>query len=678
MNTPLRAVPQAFAHVRRFIFANRDKVPCDFYGNPCDPHNPAKWLTPAELKSSPLYFDPRYFIGFVFARGDRRFGIDLDKCFDAAGMITPAAAAVLERFPGAYVEVSISGTGLHIIGTGEAPPHRTRAPGLELYTEGRYFLLTGSQARGDAGLDFTPALGAFVDAYGLHRSPDDVGAVAIPDDGPRPGSTGVQYPDSELIAIMLAAGGGAALRMGEKAHPRDLWHANAEALARYWPQSGRRDGCPFDRSAAEAALFMHLSWYTGGHVSRMIALFKQSALYREGMDDAELWRKHSVPICKAAAGMKFFDQPRALPGLPAPGGMVMPVAPLALTVLADDDILPEEEPEYIRGMLPATPGYLTFLAGQSQAGKSFAACRLSVALAIGGDFMGRMVTERTGVVIVAAEGAGGYRARLWAVKRELGLIGHKLNIVVIPWRGDLKDPYVCGALVETVKSLSFKVGAIIIDTLPAAFQLVDNNDGSEATAVCNQMRSIGERCSSVVVPIHHLGKDKSRGIVGSQAWFANADYVISCDADIDPLTGEVLSRHVAIIKSREGVTGPVCSTRLRVVDLGPSRYPGETRTTCIYERDIRPHVETSRDKNTLAPEIIDKVRAHLTMHGTRYKWSANVTGDGFKPALELIMGETLKRDRYERIMLNLEEAGIVRKIAIYDGKHRPYYVELIS
>lgn len=424
MNTPLRAVPQAFAHVRRFIFANRDKVPCDFYGNPCDPHNPAKWLTITELKSSPLYFDPRYFIGFVFARGDRRFGIDLDKCFDQAGMITPAAAAVLERFPGAYVEVSISGTGLHIIGTGEVGPHRTRAPGLELYTEGRYFLLTGSQARGDAGLDFTPALGAFVDAYGLHKAPEDAGAAVIPDDGPRPGSTGFQYPDSELIAIMLAAGGGAALRMGEKAHPRDLWHANAEALTRFWPQPGRRDGCPFDRSAAEAALLMHLSWYTGGHVSRMITLFRQSALYREGMDDAELWRKHAVPICKAVAGVKFFDQPRALPGLPAPAGapgMVMPQAPMPALVTAAHAILGEIEPlEWtVDGWIPHKA--LTLFGGDGGIGKTTLSLQLALAAAGMRPWLGRFVKLRR-VLFVSGEDSINRLTR--AVKRIAGRMEH--------------------------------------------------------------------------------------------------------------------------------------------------------------------------------------------------------------------------------------------------------------
>ena len=60
-----------------------------------------------------------------------------------------------QAFAGAAVEVSQSGRGLHIFGTGTIPPHACKniEQGMELYHEGRFVLLSGNQASGNAASD---------------------------------------------------------------------------------------------------------------------------------------------------------------------------------------------------------------------------------------------------------------------------------------------------------------------------------------------------------------------------------------------------------------------------------------------------------------------------------------------------------------------------------------------
>lgn len=84
-------------------------------------------------------------IGFCFTKGDGLFGIDLDKCFEDDGSLKPDAQTIVSTMKGTYIEKSVSGTGLHIIGFGKLPGpcHANHKIGVEMYDENRYFTITG-------------------------------------------------------------------------------------------------------------------------------------------------------------------------------------------------------------------------------------------------------------------------------------------------------------------------------------------------------------------------------------------------------------------------------------------------------------------------------------------------------------------------------------------------------
>lgn len=81
-------------------------------------------------------------VGFMFD-GSGIAGIDLDHCLHD-GALEPWAAEIVTACAGTYIEVSPSGTGLHIFGRATVGTGRRRN-GVEVYDRGRYFTVTGKR-----------------------------------------------------------------------------------------------------------------------------------------------------------------------------------------------------------------------------------------------------------------------------------------------------------------------------------------------------------------------------------------------------------------------------------------------------------------------------------------------------------------------------------------------------
>lgn len=76
-----------------------------------------------------------------FALGAGIGCIDLDHCV-TDGRIDERAQAIIDRCPPTYIEISPSGTGLHIWGHLAPGPGSCR-DGIEVYSVGRYITVTG-------------------------------------------------------------------------------------------------------------------------------------------------------------------------------------------------------------------------------------------------------------------------------------------------------------------------------------------------------------------------------------------------------------------------------------------------------------------------------------------------------------------------------------------------------
>lgn len=252
-------------------------------GDVVDAHNPGVW-TNALTALSMAPGQNRGVgsgAGFVLTDQDPFFFLDIDGAWDAHLQAwSPVAQDICARLHGAAIEVSMSGTGLHIIGRCSKPlahAKKNTPKALELYTSKRFVALTGLNAVGDASLDCTSALAGIVADYFPPTATGDwagwTTAAVVEYTGPA--------NDDELIRKALASGQRtAAAAFGGTADVTfaDLWNANAEVLGRKWPPNKHGEG--YDASSADMALANMLAFWTGKNCERMRTLMELSSLNR--------------------------------------------------------------------------------------------------------------------------------------------------------------------------------------------------------------------------------------------------------------------------------------------------------------------------------------------------------------------------------------------------------------
>jgi putative DNA primase/helicase len=103
------------------------------------------WRTLKEALEAYETGEPHYDgVGFVLSSADPYCGVDLDRCRDPeSGEIEPWAQLIIAKASEGYVEVSPSGTGLHIIIEGRVREGGMKKGPIEMYSEGRYLTVTG-------------------------------------------------------------------------------------------------------------------------------------------------------------------------------------------------------------------------------------------------------------------------------------------------------------------------------------------------------------------------------------------------------------------------------------------------------------------------------------------------------------------------------------------------------
>jgi primase-polymerase (primpol)-like protein len=216
-------------------------------------------------------------VGFVFADADRIVGVDLDDCRDPEdGTLTDRARDIVDRL-NSFIEVSPSGTGVHVLAEGELPAGRNRHGDVELYDDARFFTVTGDElsdtpsrvesrqtalsavhseyvAQDDGGDTSTSAADSTV-AIGSSSA-----SVSIDGDVSGPGNN---LGDEELLSGARGA-------------------TNGEKFTRLF--EGDTSGYP-SQSEADMALCSLLAFWTGGDAEQMDRLFRHSGLMRPKWDE---------------------------------------------------------------------------------------------------------------------------------------------------------------------------------------------------------------------------------------------------------------------------------------------------------------------------------------------------------------------------------------------------------
>ena len=254
-------------------------------------------------------------VGFVFTEADPFFFVDIDNALEGDSW-SPLAQLILSAFPGCAVEISYSGTGLHIFGMGASPGHSctNKAEGLEFYTEGRFVALTGkgsigsTQTNGQIGVDWL--VSNYFAGNALVVSGDWTDAPVAEWCGPE---------DDEELVKRAKRSKSVAATFGGKARFIDLYQGNVEKLSDFYPTTNGVD--PYGYSEADAALCSHLAFFTGKNCERIERIFNTSALgQRDKWIGREDYRKRTilgaVSVCKSVYNVP--PPPDPIGGLPVP------------------------------------------------------------------------------------------------------------------------------------------------------------------------------------------------------------------------------------------------------------------------------------------------------------------------------------------------------------------------
>ncbi|MFA6063849.1 MAG: DUF5906 domain-containing protein [Gallionella sp.] len=361
-----------------------DKLPCDWRTGQLPPKGDGGsdiWTTFANVSAVAPLYGSNYGVGFSFAASDPFWFLDIDNCLvtypegdPTPPHWNPIAIELCAAFPGAAIEVSTSGRGLHLFGTGTVPEHgcTCKSLGLEFYHEGRFVALTGTNAVGNASTDCTTTLAVVVPQYFPPSQASSSDTPAEWTDGPCSDWRGPS-DDDELIRRMLSASPSAASAFGGRATLADLWDANVTALTASYPDSGRDDGCPYSRNGADAALVSHLAWWTGRDCERMARLLRRSGLAREKHEREDYIQRTILNACAITTGA-YRERQADVPGLPAPdsddtpGPAAQPLTHVGRLTTGSVFASPEQQLDLWRGFTYVTDANIILTATGQQLG----------------------------------------------------------------------------------------------------------------------------------------------------------------------------------------------------------------------------------------------------------------------------------------------------------------------
>ena len=316
-----------------------DKIPRSPHtGEVCTAHDAANWTTAEHACAVANYWGEGFGVAFSFTAQDPFWFVDIDGCFDGVQW-SPLALKVAALFPGAAMELSQSGKGMHIFGMGQAPAHgkKNTAHNMEFYTELRFVALTGVGCVGDAGTDHTAALYALTSEY-FPPTASASGDFSLSDE-PCPEWRG-PTDDAELLRRALGSRS-AAGAFGGRASFADLWECNTDVLSKVYPDGGGR---MYDASQADAALVSHLAFWTGRHGERIMRLMQQSKLARDKWN-REDYLPRTIAEILARPGDVLTDKEPEPPSVPKASAS----APTQTDVVGNTFLNPEAQKTLFNG-----------------------------------------------------------------------------------------------------------------------------------------------------------------------------------------------------------------------------------------------------------------------------------------------------------------------------------------
>lgn len=219
-------------------------------------NNPQTW---SDYKTAVNSASNHSGIGFMFGNG--YFGVDIDDAQEEIRLYrTGDTDNIISEFIHSlqtYAEYSVSGNGIHLICKGALPAGGRRKNCVEMYSEGRYFIMTGNAASEYAGIvDCTDAIKPLHEKY--------IGGGNVPAQDTT--KTPVSLSDEEIID--------AAKKSKQGAFFTQLY-------------SGRWEGFFTSQSEADMSFCNMLAFWCRKDEAQMDRIYRSSGLMRDKWDRAQ-------------------------------------------------------------------------------------------------------------------------------------------------------------------------------------------------------------------------------------------------------------------------------------------------------------------------------------------------------------------------------------------------------
>jgi hypothetical protein len=238
------------------------------------------------------------------------------------------------------------------------------------------------------------------------------------------------------------------------------------------------------------------------------------------------------------------------------------------------------------------------ISGQWGTYKTFVAFDLAACVMTGQPFLNRVVSRQSGVLFIAAEGAGEVRLRVNAVAREK--CG---GMPRAPFRWyEIAPTLLQRGAVDTLTAMAkqaeaslqhefgLPLGLIIIDTIAASAGYNEGgaeNDNATSQAVMNVLNQVAQEMKCCVLGVDHFGKNIEAGTRGGSAKESSAEVVLAVLGKRE-VGGRVVDTRVALRKIRGAQQGEEFYFTVRSVDDPEPDEDGEPVSTLVIQWQFGP------------------------------------------------------------------------------------------
>jgi hypothetical protein len=520
-------------------------------------------------------------IGFAL-KGRNIGGIDLDHCRDpATRVIDPWAEERLAQFPDAYVEATVSGKGLRILGTSSlesfAPKFKLQTNGaaIELFSNSHHYLTLSCNALrpctelppiGDKMIAVAAELGGQTNRLDFNAA----SRVEPPVEHEIPYlKTPWTFAEETRLRSALAA-----IPTNEKAladkfgHSHSIWIKVGRAIE--WLGWGDRGFSIWrDWSAQNAREFnekgMRTQW----------ASFERN----RGTRDNPVTIATVFYIARQFGWNHDAEEIKGDEAAPS----------IALHWHGDIDPL-ESRPQLINKVLPEIG--IGLASGQWGTYKTFVVIDLAVSVMSGVKFIDFPVVRKGGVLFIAPEGASELPARIEAAIKAKCPEMERAPFAWIETCPALINPKTGATLATVAQQAAEKIKAewdlplalIVIDTIVVSAGYTkegQDNDAAIGQRIMSTMGELSKATGAFLLGVEHFGKSIDTGTRGTSAKEGAADVVLALLGERN-VAGSVTNTRLALRKRRSGQNGEEFPFSTRVVELGANQF-GEPATTLTID-----------------------------------------------------------------------------------------------